>query len=102
MITYAAVAATDLVNAVSALYVATRNALTVPPNLNADLLDYYVFTGLQAGIATAGTPSYTRAFDLRSMRRIRGEERTMFFRVTNNEVTPMAVGMELRALLQKS
>jgi len=100
-VTYAAGVATDLVNALFAFYTATRNALTVPPNLNADFLDYYLLGHLKAGIS-GGTPTLTQMFDIRSKRRIRGEDRGMFFRVTNNEVTAMQVGMGYRALLMKT
>ena len=102
IITYAASSATNLVNALSAFYVATRNALTTPPDLNADLLDYYMYTGLQAPINPAGGSPSQQRFDIRTARRIRGEDRTLMFRATNNEVTDMQLGMEFRALLKKS
>jgi len=100
-IIFAAGVATDVVNAIAAFYVALDNALTVPPNLNADLLDYYLFTGLQAPISVANGASQV-SFDLRSARKVRGEDRGLFFRVTNNEASIMQVGMEFRALLRKS
>jgi len=100
-ISFAAQAAADVVNAIAAFYVATRPSLTTPPNLNADLLDYYLFAGLQAP-TTAGAVAHSQVYDIRSMRRIRGEDRGLFFRVTNNEVTGIQVGMEMRALLRKS
>ena len=93
-------AAADLVNALAAFYVGARNLLTVPPNLNSDLLDYYLYAGLQ--LPSGGVESASQMFDIRSKRRIRGEDRTVFFRVTNNEVTAMQVGMEYRALITPS
>ncbi len=100
-LTYAATVVTDVVNALFALYVATRQSLTTPPNLNADLLDYYVFTGLQA-TTTGVVQSLTVPLDIRTKRRIRGEDRTVFLRVTNNEVTAMQIGVEARLLLTRS
>jgi len=99
---FSAVAIADVINALFAFYVATRNALTVPPNLNADQLDYYLYGGLQSGTSVGGTQTYSQMFDIRSGRRIRGEDRSLLFRVTNNEATAMQVGMEYRALMQKS
>jgi len=104
-IVFAANTATSLVNAVAAIWTAPTLSLTTPPNLNADLLDYYYFTGLQApeGVVGASGPQMgERIFDIRSARRVRGEERGMFFRVTNNTANLMQVGLEFRMLLKKS
>jgi len=100
VITYAASVATDLVNAVSAIYVARRGTTGLPPNLNADLLDYYYYRGLQAPIS-GGAPGREALFDIRSKRKLRGD-RELIFRVTNNEVTSMQVGLEIRFLMQQS
>ena len=85
-----------------AFYVATRGSLTTPPDLNADLLDYYLFAGMQVPQTAAPENVLRIPFDIRSKRRIRGEDRTLFFRITNNQATGMQFGMEFRALLQKS
>ena len=100
-------AASDVVrrvNAVAALWVAPTLSLTTPPNLNADFLDYYIFTGLQSPIGAVNqSPNVAQvAFDLRSARRIRGEDRSVFARITNNEAFDMQIGLEFRALLKKS
>ena len=97
-LTYAAVAATDLVNAVMALYVTVRPGIVEVPNLNADLLDYYYFAGIQQ--ASGGFPVHDNV-DIRTKRRLRGD-RDVLLRVTNNEVTSMQVGCEVRFLMQLS
>ena len=94
--------AATIVNAVGALYVATRDSLTTPPNLNADLLDYYWYGDLQSPSTVVGAPTQRVEIDLRSARRVRGEDRGIFFRVTNNEATLMQVGIGLRAVIQRS
>ena len=86
----------------AALYVATQNSLTVPPNLNADLLDYYWFKGYQVP-AGGGTFARNYDVDLRSARRVRGEDRALFFHIRNNDlVNPVEFGVEMRMLLKKS
>ena len=97
----AAAAAADLVNAVTAIYVGVRGTAATPPNLNADLLDYYLYSGLQLGVAGVGTPTTVHSFDIRTKRRLRGD-RDLFWRITNNEVTPLQIGMEGRFLLSLS
>ena len=100
-LTHAPLVALDVVNAVAAVYVATRGSLTVPPNLNASNLDYYLYTGLQSPAAGA-IQGVRTPYDIRSKRRIRGSDRELFFRVTNNEVTAMQIGMEVRMLCTPS
>ena len=85
----------------SALWVATWDSLTTPPNLNADFLDYYYYGDMQA--ASSPAPKSERVdVDIRSMRKVRGEDRGLFWRVENNEAFLMQVGMSLRALLVRS
>jgi len=99
-ITYASAAATNLVNALFAFYVGTRGSVATPPNLNADLANYYLFGGLQAAPPILGpVNSMVIEKDIRSKRLIRGEDTDLFFRVTNNETSAMVVGMEMRCLL---
>jgi len=92
----------EIVNAVAAVYVGSRGTAGLPPNLNADLANYYYFTSLQAPQSPAGIQATVVQADIRSKRRIRGEDTDLFFRVTNNEATPMQVGMEARMLLTPS
>ena len=99
-VVFAAQSAADVVNALLAFYVAVRPGIVEVPNLNADLLDYYLFSGLQAP-ATAGAAQSAQVFDIRSKRRLRGD-RDLLLRVTNNEVTGMQIGVETRFLLQQS
>ena len=99
---HAPLLAGEIVNAVSAVYVATRPSVTTPPNLNADNLDYYLYTGLQSPQSPVGISTTRTPFDIRSKRRIRGEDRELFWRITNNEVTSMQIGMEVRLLCTPS
>ena len=86
----------------AALYVATQNSLTVPPNLNADLLDYYWFQGIGT-LDGGGTIPQRYDVDLRSARRVRGEDRALFFNIVNNDlVNAMEFSLEVRMLLKKS
>ena len=86
----------------AALYVATQNSLTVPPNLNADLLDYYWFQGVHS-LDGGGTIPQRYDVDLRSSRRVRGEDRALFFNLVNNDlVNSLEFGLEVRMLLKKS
>ena len=100
-ITYAAVAGTDFVNALTAFYVGTRGSAPTPPDLNADLANYYYYAGLQNPRSqTANVNPQKLVADIRTKRSIRGEDTDLFWRVTNNELTAMDVGMEVRMLLQ--
>ena len=100
LIKYAATAGVDIVNAITALYVGTRGSAPTPPDLNADLANYYYYAGLQAPPSGgAGVATQTVQADIRSKRIIRGEDTDLFWRVTNNEVTAMQVGLELRLLV---
>ena len=101
-ITYGPSTAATIVNAVNAIWVATRPSLVNPPNLNADLLDYYYYEDLQSPSSPVDAPNMVRQIDLRSKRRVRGEDRGLFWRVENNETTLMQCGMSLRALLVRS
>ena len=101
-VTVAAQAAINVVNALFAFYVATRPSLTTPPNLNADFLDYYLFGGIQIPQTGGEEHVLTIPFDIRTARRVRGEDRGLFFRITNNEVTGLQFGVEARFLLMKS
>ena len=90
-----------IVNAVTAFYVGTKGTAGLPPNLNADLANYYYYGGLQLPLANqSGSPGRILEADIRTKRRIRGEDTDLFWRVTNNEATDMQVGMEMRILLQ--
>ena len=90
-----------VVNALFALYVDTRLSLTVPPNLVSDLVDYY----FHAPVASASSPaagSDHQLIDIRTKRRIRGEERTLFARMQNTEATLGQFGMRMRFLITPS
>jgi len=100
-ITYSAIDVVNVVNAIAAFYVGTRGSAATPPDLNADLANYHYFTGLQAGTSVAHSPIVVEK-DIRTKRKIRGEDTDYFFRVTNNEITAMEVGMECRMLLQRT
>ena len=100
-ITFSPLVAAEIVNALTAFYVGRRGTAAVPPNLNADLLDYYHFAGLQSVQSPVGISATVLEADIRSARKIRGD-RDLFWRVTNNEVTSMQVGMECRMLLTPS
>ena len=98
-ITFGSDAVAEVVNALAAFYVGTRGSAATPPDLNADLANYYFFCGLQAGTVVSVVGSNIVEADIRTRRLIRGEDTDLFFRVTNNEVTGMQVGMECRMLL---
>jgi hypothetical protein len=99
-IMYSAGTGAALVNALAAFYVGTRGSAATPPDLNADLANYYYFVGLQAPVTiTSAINPIVVEKDIRTKRLIRGEDTDLFFRVTNNEVTTMQVGMECRMLL---
>jgi len=97
-LTYSANATLQIVNALVAFYVGTRGSAATPPNLNADLANYYYFGGLQS-VAETALRTQQVAVDVRTKRNIRGEDTDLFFRCTNNEVTAMQIGMECRMLL---
>jgi len=97
-VVYASETASDVVNALVAFYVGTRGSAATPPNLNADLANYYYFAGLQNAV-TIASDTNTLMADIRTKRLIRGEDTDLFFRVTNNETTGMQIGMECRMLL---
>ena len=99
-LTFSPLVAGELVNALTAVYVGRRGTAALPPNLNADLLDYYHYAGIQSGAESVVTSKVLEA-DIRTKRRIRGD-RDLFWRVTNNEITSMQVGFEARLLLQLS
>ena len=98
--TYAAKAGADFVDALAALYVGTRGTAGLPPDLNADLANYYYFTGLQS--TTSGARQNLRTVaDIRSKRVVRGEDTDLFARVTNNDaLATMEIGFECRMLLK--
>ena len=98
-ITFMPDAVSEVVNALAAFYVGTRGSAGTPPNLNADLANYYYFTGLQCGAVASVVGANVVTADIRTRRLIRGEDTDLFFRVTNNEATGMQVGMECRMLL---
>jgi len=98
-ITFGPVLADEIVNAVCAVYVGSRGTAGLPPNLNAELANYYYFVGLQAVQAPVGVTGSVIDADIRTKRRIRGEDTQLFWRVTNNEATAMQVGFEARFLL---
>ena len=101
-VVYGPSTAATILNAVVAIYVATRQSLTTPPNLNSDLLDYYYYKDIQSPSTPVGAPTMQQDFDLRSGRTVRGEDRGIFARVTNNETTLMQVGISFRALLVRA
>ena len=86
----------------AALYVAADGSLVTPPDLNADLMDYYWFQGIQVPSNTALLPkSYD--VDLRSGRKVRGEDRGLIFQLLNTSlVNPLTFGLEVRMLLKRS
>ena len=85
----------------AALYVATDGALVMPPNLQADLLDYYWFQGVQVPSNIALLPTRYDV-DLRSARRVRGEDRGLLFQLLNTSlVNPLTFGLEVRMLLKR-
>ena len=100
-VVWAASEPTNVCNALAAVYVGTRGTAGLPPDLNADLANYYWFAGLQSVIVSVD-PTATQVMerDIRSKRIIRGEDTDLFFRVTNNETSAMNVGFECRFLLQ--
>ena len=97
---YAANAVAEIVNAVNAIYVGTRGSAATPPNLVADSANYYYLEGLSIAASPAVTDTKVLERDIRSKRRIRGEDTDLFWRVTNLETTSMQVGMDVRMLLQ--
>ena len=97
-LTFAPDALAEVVNALAAFYVGTRGSAATPPNLNADLANYYYFVGCQANPGIATLESKVITADIKTKRNIRGEDTDLFFRVTNNEVTGMSFGMECRML----
>ena len=97
-ITYSSLATLNTVNALAAYYVGTRGSAGTPPDLNADLANYYYFTGLQQ-TNEGDLRVKTELADIRTKRIIRGEDTDLFFRCTNNGVVAMQVGMECRMLL---
>ena len=100
-IAYAATAVGDDVDVIAATYVNPRPGIVEVPNLNADLLDYYLYTQLQSAAPTAGTPTTVQDFDIRSKRRLRGD-RDLMFRIVNNLATAVKIGVGVRYLLTPS
>ena len=91
----------NIINALCAFYVGTRGSAGTAPNLNADLANYYYFSGLQLPNRPSGSTQFGSVqADIRTKRIIRGEDTDFFFRLTNNEATIMKIGMECRMLLQ--
>ena len=99
-IRYAATASADDVDAILATYVQQRPGIVEVPNLNADLLDYYLYTHLQAP-SHAGATTSSQNFDIRSKRRLRGD-RDLLLRITNTLVTAVKIGVGVRYLLTPS
>ena len=91
-------------NWITAFYTDTDNGLTVPPNLNADQYDYYYLQGGGNGAALVAPESQILDKDIRTARRIRGEDRTLMFRFENLSSSEGSVnfGVEFRALLTRS
>jgi len=86
----------------AAIYVGVDNLISTPPNLNADLLDYYWFQELQT---MPGGLNVGRQYevDLRSARKVRGENRSLFFQMINNDlVNDLTFGLGVRMLLKRS
>ena len=102
-ISFAAATVTNVVNCLTAFYVGTRGSQGTPPDLNADIANYYYFGGAQLAASPAGTVGNTGFIekDIRTARIIRGEDTELFFRISNNEVTGMQFGVETRMLLKQ-
>ena len=87
---------------IAALYVGATGLLTTPPNLLTDLLDYYWHQHIQEPTG-GGTAPRAYEVDLRSARRIRGEERRLLFQITNRDlVNSLEFGLATRMLLKRS
>ena len=100
-VTSAAVNVLEVVNAIYAFYVTIRPGIVEVPNLNADLLDYYLLGQIEIPSTPVGTIPTVQSFDIRTARRLRGD-RDLLFRITNLETTPMQIGMSMRVLLTPS
>jgi len=101
-LTFGASLVGEVVNALAAVYVGTRGSAATPPSLNADLANYYWFCGVQTPANPVTTPAAVVEADIRSKRKIRGEDTDLFWRFTNNETTAVQVGFEARFLLVPS
>jgi len=98
---YVSTTVTSAVDALMAIYVATRGTASLPIDLNVANANYYYFTALQAMSNPGGTiaPPYTDKADIRSKRIIANSERDLFLRITNNSSTSIQVAVQLRLLL---
>ena len=102
MIVRVAYAATDVLDSVDALlatYVDVRPGIVEVPNLQAALLDYYLYTTLQQ--APGPTATQFQNFDIRSKRKLRGD-RDLMLRITNVFTTVLQIGVSVRYLLTPS
>jgi len=97
----AATAVVDDIDTIFATYVNPRPGIVEVPNLNADLLDYYLYGHLFYPTTVGIVESHEQVFDIRSKRKLRGD-RDLMFRMTNNLATAVRVGLGVRYLLTPS
>ena len=83
-------------------YVYGRAAIGSPPDLVLDNMDYYVRDELQVPSDPVNTPLIQKQVDIRTARRIRGEDRSVHIQMRNIGSTAAIFGLSWRMLLKKS
>ena len=101
-VTAASTAVLQAVNLAWGAYVYGRQAIGSPPDLILDHMDYYVRDGLHLPGDPVSTQPLTSSVDIRSARRIRGEDRSMHIQMRNTGANPLVFGLQWRALLKRS
>jgi len=92
-----------ITNMLGAVFVATRASSASPPSLVSSLIDYYWHgTMASSSVGATNSPPQRELIDIRTKRRIRGEDRGAFMRVENQEAFVTQVGMRARFLLTPS